>query len=51
MCISVDGKLAGIFTLADRLRSDAADTVAYLQSKGYSVHMLSGVVPSHLPGM
>ena len=42
MFISVDGRLAGLITLADHLRSDAAATVAYLQNKGYSVYMLSG---------
>lgn len=42
MCISVGGKLAGIFTLTDQLRSNAADTVEYLRQRGYNVHMLSG---------
>ena len=42
MCISIDGKLTGIVSLTDILRSDAAQTVAHLQMKGYTVHMLSG---------
>lgn len=46
MCIGMNGKLMGIFTLTDRLRSDAAQTVAHLQGKGYHVHMLSGTLRS-----
>ena len=44
MCIGIDGRLAGIFTLTDKLRMDAGPTIAHLQAKGYTVHMLSGEI-------
>ena len=42
MCIGMDGKLVGVFTLTDKIRADANATIAHLQRRGYAVHMLSG---------
>ncbi|MBW3163387.1 heavy metal translocating P-type ATPase [Ferrimonas balearica] len=37
-----DGKVIGAFELADRLRSDAADTISKLSGQGLKCEMLSG---------
>ena len=42
MYISVNGKLAGVFTLADKLRPDSAAAVSKLKRQGYTIHLLSG---------
>ncbi len=40
--LALDGQPAGCFDVRDTLRSDAADTVAYLRSAGLRVIMLTG---------
>lgn len=42
MFLSIDGKLAGVFTIADQLRPDSSSTVAHLKNEGYQIHLLSG---------
>ena len=42
MFLSVNGKLAGVFTLADELRADSMQAVARLKKQGYDIHLLSG---------
>ena len=41
-CVALDGELAGVITLADRVRSTSAAAVARLAAAGISVVMLSG---------
>jgi Cu2+-exporting ATPase len=41
-CFTIDGDLAGVFGLADSLRSDAADVVARLHKRNVTVHIVSG---------
>ncbi|MGD9903919.1 MAG: heavy metal translocating P-type ATPase [Vicinamibacterales bacterium] len=45
VCVGVDGRLAGIAGIGDRLRPDAAATVAVLRRRGIKVRLLSGDHP------
>ena len=45
VCVAVDGNAAGVFGVADAVRSDAPDTVARLQSAGVEAFMLTGDAP------
>ena len=40
--VALDGRLAGVITLADRVRSTSADAIARLAKEGVAVAMLSG---------
>ena len=40
--VALDGKLAGVITLSDRVRSSSAAAIARLQAEGIAVVMLSG---------
>ncbi|MFP4388469.1 MAG: heavy metal translocating P-type ATPase [Desulfococcaceae bacterium] len=42
ICLSLDGELAGVFHLGDRIRDGAAETVAKLKSSGWPVALVSG---------
>lgn len=41
-CFTVGGTLAAVFGLKDSVRDDALETVVELQSRGISVHLISG---------
>ncbi|KAM0484014.1 hypothetical protein ACHAP7_003516 [Fusarium lateritium] len=41
-CFTIDNELKAIYGLEDELRPDAAETVATLQKRGVSVHVVSG---------
>jgi Cu+-exporting ATPase len=40
--VAVDGRLAGVFSVADRLRDEARAVVAALQARGVTVAMMTG---------
>ncbi|UCG60484.1 MAG: copper-translocating P-type ATPase [Candidatus Zixiibacteriota bacterium] len=40
--VALDGRVVGLITLADRLRSEASDVVAALKARGKKILMLSG---------
>ena len=42
LCVGVDGEYVGTFSIADRLRTTAADTVLELQKRGLRILMLTG---------
>jgi heavy metal translocating P-type ATPase len=42
VCLTVDGELAGVFYLGDRIRDGAAETVAELKERGWPVALVSG---------
>ena len=42
MLVALDGELAGVIAVADRLRETSADTVASLKERGLDVIMLTG---------
>lgn len=41
-CFTINGSLVAVFGLDDSLRPDAASTVAKLEARGISVHIISG---------
>lgn len=44
--VAVDGRVRGLLGLADRIRSEARDSVAALRARGFDVHLLSGDAPA-----
>jgi cation transport ATPase len=42
VCLAVDGALAGVFFLGDRIREGAAETVDALKARGWPVALVSG---------